>query len=272
MVVPTPDFFESSGALLILTMTLISYRTFIVACALSALPFGALAQNLPPLITDDPGTPGPRAWEVNVSWTHERRSGERTDDLPKLELIYGLGERFQVKYETAGRHAHIDGEDSRHGLGSSLAGVKWRFLDRDGHGTTASVAPQIEFRTPGSSAHQRGLADDGTGFILPLAFQKNVGPIAVIAEVGRIFRSRTTDEWMGGVAMVRELTSRVSLSLELQGASDVGFDSRAAAVHVGAHVGVGERSALMLSLGREITNTDSPRASVVAYVGWQLRL
>jgi len=36
-----------------------------------------LAQGGPPLLTDDPGTPGHRNWEINIASTHFRSPGER---------------------------------------------------------------------------------------------------------------------------------------------------------------------------------------------------
>ncbi len=57
-------------------------------------------QGGPPMITDDPGTPGPNKWEINlaVAWAH--RPAEPLD-LPAIDLNYGLGERIQLTLQTA---------------------------------------------------------------------------------------------------------------------------------------------------------------------------
>jgi hypothetical protein len=58
-------------------------------------------QGGPPMITDDPGTPGPNKWEINlaVAWAH--RPAETSLDLPAIDLNYGLGERIQLTLQTA---------------------------------------------------------------------------------------------------------------------------------------------------------------------------
>ena len=58
-----------------------------------------LAQGGPPLLTDDPGTPGNRNWEINIATTHFRSPGEREIEAPLLDINYGLGDRIQLKYE-----------------------------------------------------------------------------------------------------------------------------------------------------------------------------
>ena len=57
------------------------------------------AQGGPPLLTDDPGTPGNRNWEINIASTHFRSPGEREIEAPLLDINYGLGDRIQLKYE-----------------------------------------------------------------------------------------------------------------------------------------------------------------------------
>ena len=76
-----------------------------IVIALSALPAfivgvpDARGQGGPPLITDDPGTPGPGKWEIQFSFAHERSQNERVYEAPLLDINYGVGERIQLKYE-----------------------------------------------------------------------------------------------------------------------------------------------------------------------------
>jgi len=58
-----------------------------------------LAQGGPPLITDDPGTPGDGKWEINVAFEAEKRGTQRSYAIPLLDINYGLGDRIQLKYE-----------------------------------------------------------------------------------------------------------------------------------------------------------------------------
>ena len=62
---------------------------------------GLHAQGGPPMLTDDPGTPGDGHWEINTAVTTEQRPGERSSEPPLLDLNYGIGDRIQLKYEAA---------------------------------------------------------------------------------------------------------------------------------------------------------------------------
>jgi len=63
-------------------------------CALAA--HEARAQGGPPMITDDPGTPGNGKWEINLAVAFEHRPNERSFDSPGIDLNYGVGEHIQL--------------------------------------------------------------------------------------------------------------------------------------------------------------------------------
>ena len=48
------------------------------------------------MITDDPGTPGNRKWEINLAVTFEHRPNETSYDSPGIDLNYGVGEHIQL--------------------------------------------------------------------------------------------------------------------------------------------------------------------------------
>src|SRR5436190_8802827 len=58
-----------------------------------------LAQGGPPLLTDDPGTPGNGNSELNLAFTLERFRHESLYEAPLLDFNYGVGERIQLKIE-----------------------------------------------------------------------------------------------------------------------------------------------------------------------------
>ena len=66
---------------------------------LAALGGKVDAQGGPPLVTDDPGTPGADRWELNVSVTAEQDTRESIYQMPLIDLNYGLGDRIQLKVE-----------------------------------------------------------------------------------------------------------------------------------------------------------------------------
>jgi hypothetical protein len=227
-------------------------------------------QGGPPMITDDPGTPGDGHWEINLAFTTERRPGERVTEMPLLDLNYGIGDRIQLKYEAAWLRLDEDGE--RHdGLSNSLVGVKWRFYDAGERNWSASTYPQIEFNNPGSHADDRGLAEPGTGFILPLEVMKDFGVCAFNADLGFVHH-REGNEWFGGFVLGRELRKGLEVVAELHWEADARIHATALTANVGVRVDLSEKCTLLASIGRELHNGHEPRATLIAYLGLQTRL
>ncbi len=228
------------------------------------------AQGGPPMITDDPGTPGDGHWEINVALTTERRPGEQISELPLLDLNYGIGDRLQLKYEAAWLRLD-EGGDRHDGLSNSLAGVKWRFYDAGEKAWSASVYPQIEFNNPGSHADDRGLAEPGTAFELPFQVMKDFGAFEFNADLGYVWR-HGGNEWFGGVAIGRELAHGVEGAVELHFESDASFKETALTANVGLRVDLSARYTLLMSAGRELRNAREPRATFIGYLGLQMKL
>jgi hypothetical protein len=53
----------------------------------------ALAQGGPPMVTDDPGTPGDGHWEINLGATATRTPGRWEVAAPDADVNYGCGDR-----------------------------------------------------------------------------------------------------------------------------------------------------------------------------------
>jgi hypothetical protein len=227
------------------------------------------AQGGPPMLTDDPGTPGDGHWEINTAITTEHRPGERVTEMPLVDLNYGIGDRLQLKYEAAWLRLAEDGE--RHdGLSNSLVGVKWRFYDAGEKAWSASVYPQLEFNNPGSHADDRGLAEPGTGFELPFQVMKDFGGFAFNADLGYVWH-HGGHEWFGGVVVGRELSQGVEVAAELHGESDGHFHGAALTANVGVRVDLSGKCTLLASIGRELHHSSEPRAMLIAYLGLQTR-
>jgi hypothetical protein len=242
----------------------------LVLSASAVLP-SLLAMGSPPLITDDPGTPGDGHWEINLGATTEHRPGSKLTELPLLDLNYGVGDRLQLKYEVPFVWASEAGSGRQSGLGNSGFGVKWRFLDAGEKGPSASVFPQVEFNNPGSHAAERGLVESGTAYRLPFQYQQEFGPVVLCAQLGREFRS-AGDSWFYGVGISRHVAEKVELGAELAGSADARLGRSSLAANVGVAVETGERTSLMFSLGRELHNHFNNKATFFGYFGVQLRL
>lgn len=115
------------------------------------------------MITDDPGTPGNRKWEINLAVALEHRPGETSLDLPAIDLNYGVGASVQLTLQTAPVLLERDGHGPIYSLGATETAVKWRFLDEETCGVDASMFPRLIFNVVQSSI-PRGLADDGARF------------------------------------------------------------------------------------------------------------
>lgn len=221
----------------------------------------------PPMITDDPGTPGNAQWEINVGWIYEHADANPAEhEAPLLDINYGWGDRVQLKYEVP--WVVVEGEGS--GLGNSLLGVKWRFLDSGEQGWNVSTYPQVELRNPGSRSVERGLAEPGTTVLLPFEFERGFEAFTLGFELGRAFSSRDEDQWYGGIVLARDLTPGVEGLLELHGDSVVGFERTTVTANVGAVWEVADHGALLVSVGRDLHDALNDSKRTLAFAGWQM--
>lgn len=223
------------------------------------------------LTTDDPGTPGPGGWEINVAWVQSEGGGERVAQRPLFELNYGVGHQFQLKYATAwlSQRDATDAESS--GLDHSTVGIKWRFLSEQGHGFDLSVHPQLKFREPGPSA-RHGLVADENALVLPLQWQRARGPWVCFAELGRTLPSKSADEWFYGVAVCRSVGPLVTVGAELNGTASCSLDEDQLAVSIGAHIEAGSSGALLITLGRDVRRRPGEASVSTMLLGWQVQL
>ena len=169
-----------------------------IVLAVTMTPRALIAQAGPPLLTDDPETPGNNKWEINIAAIILQRRTERLWSIPLLDINYGLGERIQLKAEIPWMVLQSrSGGRNQTGPGSANVGVKWRFLDRKRHGFAMSTYPQLEFRTS-AAAVRKGLSETGAELRLPVELSREFGPVTIIGEVGYQIVQRQKDEWIYG--------------------------------------------------------------------------
>ena len=238
-----------------------------IACVLSLLGVAdVFADAGPPLLTDDPGTPGDGHWEINLAWTSERSTGARYDEAPLVDINYGVGDRVQLKFEMPWVAETGRGNN---GFGNALIGVKWRFLDQGDEGWQVSTYPQVGFLPPG--LHHAGSAEAGVSYLLPIEVQHGFGDFDAGFELGRRLAPASDDDgWIAGIAIGRKMSARFELLGELHdetagGAHELVFD-------VGAREVLSEHLTLLASLGGDVDNTMGQRSRWVSYLGLQLVL
>lgn len=184
------------------------------------------------MITDDPGTPGNRKWEINLAVTFEHRPNETSFDAPGIDLNYGVGEHIQLTLQGGPAVLKRSGRGAIGGLGGTEAAVKWRFLDEEKSGVDVSLFPRVIFNVVQSSV-RRGLAEDGTRFQIPFQVAKAFGRIHADAEFGPVTSTVGRSEWIYGIVGGVELAKRSMVMAELHGTSRTNFSRDVLAVNVG---------------------------------------
>jgi hypothetical protein len=242
----------------------------ILAVALFLAPAAGRAQGGPPLVTDDPGTPGNRHWEVNIAFTFEKQGSERTFATPLLDANYGLGDRIQLKIEMPWIVRRDEAGFTSDDPGNALFGVKWRFLDEESGGVAVSTYPQIEVNASRSSA-RKGLVDEEPGLLLPLSFQKAIGPISANVELGHAFRRGQKDRWIYGLALGHDMSKDVEVIGEVFGGASARFTDIGLDWNLGARWKFARHLVLLASAGAGIRGTsEDPRTRLQSYLGVQL--
>jgi hypothetical protein len=233
-------------------------------------PASAWAQGGPPLITDDPDTPGPGYWEINLSTLFEKNHRERRFELPRLDLNYGVGRRIQLKCEMPWLAAPQAGQPTRSGAGDSVAGVKWRFLGEEGKRLAWSVYPQLEFNT-GHGSVAKGLVEDGRQLLLPTEITLELAHFEINGELGRNFAEHGEDGWVYGVSTEANVTRRLELVGELHGERR-GAEPTELVVNVGGRQKLTRQLILMLAMGRAVSGAPDERPRVLLFAGLQINL
>ena len=193
---------------------------------------------------------------------------ERTIEAPLLDINYGVGDRIQLKYEVPWLLFDEEGEEAKSGLGNSVVGIKWRFLDEDRHGIAMSIYPQLEFNNP-TSSDERGLVDPGRQLLLPVEIARQVGPVEIFGEVGYTFVEEDRDEWLYGIAASWSLSARLELLGEIYGGVDQDFDDDELVCNLGGVYEIEKHHSLLFSLGRSFRDSRSGEPELLGYIAIQ---
>jgi hypothetical protein len=201
----------------------------ILALLLAAGAALARAQGGPLFITDDPGTPGDRHWEINFGWIGNHNPGQSYYEIPDVDMNYGWGDRLQLKYELPLAAATNANNSTGVGLGESLLGIKWRYFEYHKPGEPKSdenllyslgTYPQASINNPTSSV-RRGIVEPGPQYYLPIEATAQIGPIALNGEVGRwIGNKHQPSQWGRGLIAGHAFNDRTELYAEIYDLQD----------------------------------------------------
>lgn len=231
------------------------------------------AQGGPPMLTDDPGTPGANKWELNEGWTTLRTPGSTLTGLPELDLNYGIGDRIEVTYFVNYDDLSTSGENSRWGLSDSEFAVKWRFYDTGEGGAQMSVYPQVNIPTPWTHSDRRGFAESGISYELPVEYEKDFKIVSVNLDLGHSFETdHRMDGWFGGICIGRQISKGWDIDGEVHIEADNGASHVEAIMNLATRIDISENYTLMFLVGRDLSNTLGPTSSFMSYVGLQIRI
>lgn len=245
-------------------------KSLIVACGLGLLAAqNVRAQGGPPMITDDPGTPGNGKFEINVAVAFNRLPDEISWDAPALDINYGVGDHIQLTLQTAPVILKRSDHGVIGGWGSTEAALKWRFLDEETSGFSVSIFPRVIFNVTQSSV-RRGLADDGTRVQCPVEIARKIGAFDVDLEVGTVAISVGRSEWLYGIVGGIEVTKTTELMAELHGTARISFDRDVLTVNFGVRQKLTDHAILIASLGHDIRSPAGESLAFIGYCGVQL--
>jgi hypothetical protein len=225
------------------------------------------AQGGPPMITDDPGTPGDGKFEVNLAIAFERRPNESAFDAPGIDINYGVGDRIQLTLQGGPVLLKRKGHGAIGGLGGTEAAVKWRFVENQQTGLSISMFPRVIFNISRSAA-RRGLADDGTRFQVPIQIAKAFKNFGVDFEWGPVANTVGPSEWLYGIVVSVDVAKTTALMAELHGSSRTNFSDDELAANFGIRQKLNDHCLFIGSLGHEVR---SPEVRAwIGYAGVQL--
>jgi hypothetical protein len=257
----------------------VSFVVFFFLLLLSATP--GFAQGGPPYYTNDPGTPGPFNWEINLGYMPFFYSGQSVSHTPDVDINFGIGDRIQLTYENAWLRVQNPSTApqfgrTQFGMGQSNPGVKWRFYDAGEDGLSVSVFPQFFLNNP-NDAVRRGITAASQSFLLPFEFSKKLGPVDVDYEVGYQAVHRGPDGWITGLVVGHDFTSKLEGDIEFydQGTFHTSENQPSAnqpTIDFGARYKIHSPIIFLLMAGRSLEPTRSNQAYFLGYFGIQILL
>jgi hypothetical protein len=239
---------------------------------LGALSIPALArgQGAPPLLTNDPGTPGNGNWEINLGVMQDLRQQQDVLQVPQIDVNFGLGDRIQLTWEIPYVVERAPGETAQTGWGNASPGVKWRFLQTK-NGWNASIFPQVEPAGLGASVRS-GIATRGTRLLLPVEIEKSAGPVDLSFEAGYFVSWHSHEERIIGFAAGHDFTPKLEIMGEVYNDYAMGTLPHDTTFDAGGRYRFHKGLLLMFMAGRSFRGNTSGQPEFVGYIGLQILL
>jgi hypothetical protein len=239
---------------------LLTYILFVI----SALIINTKAQSAgPPMLTDDPGTPGNNNWEINTALTSSL--GEVDEfELPLIDINYGLMGNIQLKIEFP-FELDKDGDKTDTKLGTFLLGVKYRFIDENENFLDVSVYPQAGYFN---------LAHKWNEYILPVEIQKTLGKYVLCVDFGYHFTADQDKNLFSGICIGKSIIDKLELMTEIYFMTDNEIKSTdKILLNVGSRYELNDNFRILASVGTDLKKINAGiQKNIFAYLGLQTLL
>ena len=236
----------------------------------------AFAQGGPPYYTNDPGTPGPFHWEINLGYMPFFYSNQSVSHTPDVDINFGIGDRIQLTYENAWLRVQNPSTApqfgrTQFGLGQSNPGVKWRFYDAGEDGLSVSVFPQFFLNNP-NDAVRRGITPASQSFLLPFEFSKKLGPVDVDYEIGYEAVHKGPNGWLTGLVVGHEFTPKLEGDIEFYNQGTFHPAENQPTIDFGARYKIHSPIIFLVMAGRSLEPARSNQSYFLGYFGIQILL
>ena len=228
---------------------------------------GAFGQGGPPLVTDDPETPGDGHWEINLATIGEHTAGRWNLTAPDADINYGWGDHIQLKLDVPLDVVHESGQPWKAGLGAPNVGVKWRFIDIEDAGFSMSTYPQYTRNWLASSVN-RGITAPGGELLLPIEVATVVHDFALDAEAGANVVQYATTQWILGGIMAHSCAQGVECLVELRRVFTP--NNSQTLLNLGMHWKLNESAFVLAAAGRQFGQHTDDQQRLLFYLGVQL--
>ena len=220
------------------------------------------AQSSPPLLSNDPGTPGPGNWEINIFTAFERSDANEEWQIPQFDINFGVGERTQLTVSIPFVISHESGMTVRRAFDGMEMGAKYRFMDSPGTtGPNFSLFPKVYFFFED---------EKDVELSLPVQWHQEWEHFGLTAEFGHIWVNGKSEGWEGGVGAAL-LLDPVDLLLEWNtGVREAPFDLRDPMVNIGFTWEWSESVSLLGSFGKSLQRHED-ETDTWSVLGFQFR-
>lgn len=222
-----------------------------------------------PLQTNDPETPGPSGWEINLSQNLRFTRPAFGQHLPLINVNYGREENDQWKIGIPVLEIDPHPGEEHWGIGDIQLGWKYRFLEEDEHGFQASIYPQPLLPT---GQEDFGLGNGRLELFLPVSVGKHFldDQLFVYAEAAHnvVFEDVDRDTWFFGVAAEWQISEKLEFVGEIADLvvpQSVGPDEPF--FNLGFNYQFAKHVALQTAFGRSLGNDHRGLSYFNSYIG-----